>query len=63
MGDYDLAKDFLQALRNLRISDEMSDREQREITVELVQETQHWRLKSERPTWFSGAAEACCDEP
>lgn len=63
MGDYLLCIEHLQAIRNLRIADEMSDREQREITSAMVLETQHWRLKSEQPTWFSGAAEACCEEP
>ena len=63
MGDYLLCLEHIQAVRNLRIADEMSDREQRAVTLELVQESQHWRLKSEKPTWFYGAAEASCDEP
>ena len=63
MGDFLLCLEHIQAVRNLRISDEMTDREQREVTNELVHEAQLWRLKSEKPTWFSGAAEACCEEP
>lgn len=57
MGDNDLALDHLQAIRNLRIADEMSVGEVKRFTVAMAAELNCWRKKSEN-TRASGIDES-----
>lgn len=67
MGDAELALEHLQAIRNLRIADEMSHTDQRAFTNAMALETSHWRRLCERIEYselrppFVG--EASCDGP
>lgn len=47
MNDADLFREHLQAIRNLRIADEMTDGDVRRFAGEMALEAQHWRVMAE----------------